>query len=176
MGEVIIPDRLYPEWNVRQSFITDHLFRALELDAKRSSHPIEVDCPDANKINEIFDAISYSKGGSVLRMISEIVGEDKFLEGVSLYLKEKKFANGTTVDLLEGISKASGRDVKEIAKNWTQKIGFPVVRAEQAGDGKIKITQDRFLATGDVKPEENETIWCVPALAFHPPAGVTYIC
>jgi aminopeptidase 2 len=28
------------------------LFRALELDAKRSSHPIEVDCPDANKINE----------------------------------------------------------------------------------------------------------------------------
>jgi aminopeptidase 2 len=36
MGEVIIPDRLYPEWNVRTSFITDHLFRALELDAQRS--------------------------------------------------------------------------------------------------------------------------------------------
>ena len=58
MGEVIIPDRIFPEFNVRQEFLTGHLASALGLDAVRSSHPIEVDCPDANQINQIFDSIS----------------------------------------------------------------------------------------------------------------------
>ena len=52
-GEVLIPDQLYPEWKVRTSFIADHLFAALSLDAQRSSHAIEVPCPDANRINEV---------------------------------------------------------------------------------------------------------------------------
>ena len=69
----LVSCRLYPEWNVRTSFISDHLFAALSLDAQRSSHAIEVPCPDANRINEIFDSISYSKGASVLRMLSTIV-------------------------------------------------------------------------------------------------------
>lgn len=46
MGEVIIIDRVEPEWRVHSSFISDHLSRALQLDALRSSHPIEVPCPD----------------------------------------------------------------------------------------------------------------------------------
>lgn len=45
--------RLYPEWKVDSKFITAHLNDALDLDAKLSSHPIEVQCPDANKINQV---------------------------------------------------------------------------------------------------------------------------
>lgn len=55
---------------------------------RRSSHPIEVKISDAQPVSEVFDAISYSKGASVLRMLSEIVGEKEFLKGVSIYLKE----------------------------------------------------------------------------------------
>jgi aminopeptidase 2 len=40
-GEVIIIDKVFPEWRVHSEFITHHLERALELDAQRSSHPIE---------------------------------------------------------------------------------------------------------------------------------------
>lgn len=56
--------RIYPEWNVHSEFINDHLNKALNLDAKLSSHPIEVECPDANQINQIFDSLSYSKAAS----------------------------------------------------------------------------------------------------------------
>jgi aminopeptidase 2 len=56
--------RLFPEYDASTEFIEDHLQRALELDSKRSSHPIEVPCPDANQVNQIFDALSYSKAGS----------------------------------------------------------------------------------------------------------------
>jgi aminopeptidase 2 len=42
----------------------EHLQAALTLDAKLSSHPIEVPCPDPDDIAQIFDSLSYSKAGS----------------------------------------------------------------------------------------------------------------
>ena len=45
--------RVFPDWKVHSSFISDALASALSLDAKLSSHPIEVDCPDANMINQV---------------------------------------------------------------------------------------------------------------------------
>ena len=53
MGEVIITDKVFPEWKLTSQFINQHLSRALSLDAKLSSHPIEVECPDANRINQV---------------------------------------------------------------------------------------------------------------------------
>jgi aminopeptidase 2 len=41
-------------------------------------------------------------------MLSDYVGEEKFLEGVSLYLKNKLYGNSVTNDLWDGISKATG--------------------------------------------------------------------
>jgi aminopeptidase 2 len=53
MGEVIILNKIFPDWRPHSSFINDHLERALQLDAQRSSHPIQVDCPDAAMINQV---------------------------------------------------------------------------------------------------------------------------
>ncbi|KAF8797340.1 zincin, partial [Phlegmacium glaucopus] len=152
---------VYPEWKVNSSFINDHLSFALGLDAKPSSHPIEVDCPDANHINQIFDALSYAKAASVLRMLSNYVGEEKFLKGVSLYLKKKLFANSITNDLWEGISTATGLDITQLMENWITKIGFPVLTVTEDAKGII-VRQDRFLETGLADPEDNETIWNIP--------------
>ena len=82
MGEVIIPDRIEPSWRVHSAFITAHLARALSLDALRSSHPVEMPCPNEETIQQIFDALTYSKGASCLKMLSNFVGEEKFLKGV----------------------------------------------------------------------------------------------
>jgi hypothetical protein len=49
----LIVCRIFPEWKVYSEFINEHLSRALDLDAKLSSHPIEVECPDANKVNQV---------------------------------------------------------------------------------------------------------------------------
>jgi aminopeptidase 2 len=53
MGSVIMPDRIFPELNAGQEFLTGHFARALGLDSIRSSHPIEVDCPDAAMIRQV---------------------------------------------------------------------------------------------------------------------------
>ncbi|KAF7777794.1 hypothetical protein Agabi119p4_3866 [Agaricus bisporus var. burnettii] len=161
MGEVIIAGEVFPEWKVDSNFISEHLNRALGLDAKPSSHPIEVDCPDANHINQIFDSLSYSKAASVLRMLSNYVGEDRFLKGVSIYLKNKLYGNSVTNDLWEGISQATGIDVPKIMDTWIKKIGFPVITVTETPEG-IRVRQDRFLETGKGEGADNETIWNVP--------------
>ncbi|KAG5645001.1 hypothetical protein DXG03_007278 [Asterophora parasitica] len=175
MGEVIIAGMntpasspfifnnsiVFPEWKVDSEFISDHLNRALSLDSKLSSHPIEVECPDANHINQIFDSLSYSKAASVLRMLSNYVGEDLFLKGVSLYLKKKLYANSVTNDLWEGIGTATGKDIIRLMDNWISKIGFPVLTVSETPTG-ISVRQDRFLETGHAEPQDNETVWNVP--------------
>ncbi|KAI0340189.1 leucyl aminopeptidase [Trametopsis cervina] len=161
MGEIIILSEIFPEWKVHSAFIAEMLTKALSLDAKLSSHAIEVECPDANMINQIFDALSYSKAGSVLNMLSNYVGEEKFLKGVSIYLKKHLYSNSVTKDLWEGIQEASGVDVPKIMDNWVKKMGYPVITVKETDSG-IVVRQDRFLETGPAPPEENQTIWSVP--------------
>ncbi|KAJ7907914.1 hypothetical protein B0H13DRAFT_1618031, partial [Mycena leptocephala] len=45
----------------------------------------------------------------VLCMLSEYLGEERFLKGVSVYLKEHLYGNTVTSDLWDGISAASGK-------------------------------------------------------------------
>ncbi|KAI5966552.1 APE2 [Candida pseudojiufengensis] len=155
-------DSLYPDWKVWESYVSDSLQHALTLDALRASHPIEVPVKRADEINQIFDAISYSKGSSLLKMISRWLGEDIFIKGVSNYLKKHKWGNTQTSDLWQALSEVSGKDVVKVMDIWTKNIGFPIIKVEENnGNNEIKVTQNRFLATGDVKKEEDQTLYPV---------------
>ncbi|PIG90351.1 aminopeptidase [Aspergillus arachidicola] len=135
---------------------------ALSLDSLRSSHPIEVPVKRADEINQIFDAISYMKGSSVLRMISKYLGEDVFIQGVRNYIKKHAYGNTQTGDLWAALADASGKPVEQVMDIWTKNVGFPVVTvAEDAASSSIKLTQNRFLRTGDVRPEEDTTLYPV---------------
>jgi hypothetical protein len=57
---------------------------------------------------EMFDEITYEKGGSLLRMLEMYLGEDKFQAGIQRYMQEHKFANATTGDLWQALSVESG--------------------------------------------------------------------
>lgn len=139
-------------------------------------------CPDEDTIQQIFDALTYSKGASCLKMVMNYgasltsfsnpccpltrfsllaVGEEGFLKGVSNYLKNHLYGNATTSDLLSAISSTTGKDVSTLLKNWLGKTGFPLLEVEETATG-IKVSQRRFLSTGDATPEEDQTIWHVP--------------
>ncbi|KAL7281141.1 hypothetical protein ACG7TL_004449 [Trametes sanguinea] len=168
---------LFPEWRLDAQFLGSNFYPARTLDAKLSSHPIEVECPDANKIIQIFDNLSYSKAASVLRMLASYVGEDMFLKGVSAYLKKHKYKNTVTSDLWEGIQSVTStslsplvmfnkviygdytdQDIPGMMDNWVKKARNHITEKE----GGIQIQQERFLETGPADPAHNETIWTVP--------------
>ncbi|MCJ1394766.1 Aminopeptidase 2 mitochondrial [Xylographa bjoerkii] len=155
-------NKFYPEWKVWESYVTDTLSMALSLDSLRSSHPIEVPVNRADEINEIFDAISYSKGSCVIRMMSKYLGEDVFMEGIRRYLKKHAYGNTQTSDLWAALSDASGKPVEKTMDVWTKNIGYPVVTVtENEGAKSIHVKQNRFLRTGDVKSEEDKTLFPV---------------
>ncbi|KAJ9617815.1 Aminopeptidase 2 mitochondrial [Knufia peltigerae] len=155
-------NEFYPEWKVWETFVIDTLQGALGLDGLRSSHPIEVPVHRAEDINQIFDAISYSKGSSVLRMISKYLGEETFIEGIRRYIKKHAWGNTQTSDLWDALGEASGKDVARVMDIWTKNIGYPVITvSENEKDSSITVKQNRFLRTGDVKAEEDKVLYPV---------------
>ncbi|KAJ3098970.1 Aminopeptidase 2 mitochondrial [Physocladia obscura] len=161
-------NELFPEWHVWTSFVGGEMGHALSLDSLRSSHPIDVDVKNAKEVPEIFDAISYSKGATVIRMLNDFLGQEVFMNGVRSYLQEFKFKNTITSDLWKHLSLSSGTDVATLAHNWTKETGFPLVTVEsQVYDDESKtltvsVSQKRFLASGDLTAEEDNVIWWVP--------------
>lgn len=86
-------NKFYPQWKVWENYVVEDYAAAMNLDGLRSSHPIEVPVKRVAEINQVFDSISYSKGSNVIRMVSNYLGEDVFLEGIRQYLKKHKYGN-----------------------------------------------------------------------------------
>jgi aminopeptidase N len=117
---------------------------AMEGDARSTTHPIQQPIATEAEANSAFDDITYKKGQSFLRMLEGFLGEDVFRDGIRRYIAAHKYSNSTTADLWNALSEASKKPVGEIAAGWTQQPGFPIVNVKRAGDGKVRLTQDRF--------------------------------
>ena len=138
---------LHPEWEVWSDFHSDNMTRAFLWDALKSTHPIEANVVKPDEINEAFDAISYEKGGSVLRMVENYVGEDKFRRGVSAYLKKFQYGNAMGADLWKEIEKVANVPVPRIMDKWIKKDGYPIITARLKG-GSLILEQKRFMLDG----------------------------
>ena len=154
-------DTLFPSWQVFTQFVNDETGRAYDLDALESSHPVEVDLVNAEQVDEIFDAISYSKGGSILRMVVEYIGLDAFRRGMEAYLKHFAFRNARSADLWDFLGRAANVNLTGLLDSWILKQGYPVLRASRDASG-VRVTQNRFLARGPAPPELDTTLWEVP--------------
>lgn len=152
-----VVDHFYPQWQIWDDFIDGDTKSAFEMDMLSSTHPIAVPVHTANEIEEIFDHISYGKGGSVLRMIEDYIGEESFRKGVNAYLKSFIYKNAVAEDLWTTLEKHSGQPVKDILISWIIKPGFPLLKASKK-DSAVHLTQQRFTAAKNGKSE----IWPVP--------------
>ena len=169
-------DVLFPEWRMWTQFVSQDTNAALSLDGLESSHPIEVPVKDPAEIREIFDAISYSKGGSVLRMLEQYLGADTFRDGLRAYIAEHQYANARTEHLWQALEAASGEPVTRIMNSWTQQMGYPVVdvTTERSGDGaRVGLSQRRFLYSHLLGGgTDDPSVWETPVLALTPDGGV----
>ena len=157
-------DQLYPEWNVFEQFVHDDFFKAMALDALASSHPVHVPVRVAAEIDEIFDAISYSKGCCCVRMLINWLSNERFREGMIHYLKKFSYQNADTEDLWEALYERTSQNVTEMMYSWIYKIGFPVVSIteEIQQDHKVlTLRQNRFLEKCGIF-ESDDTVWVIP--------------
>eukprot|EP00835_Amoeboradix_gromovi_P005657 NODE_555_length_6746_cov_0.227170.p1 type:complete len:880 gc:universal NODE_555_length_6746_cov_0.227170:3884-6523(+) len=147
---------LFPKWNVWDKFVSNDYLNGLSLDALLNTHPIQVQCDDPNDIGQIFDAISYSKGATVIKMLYDYY-PTLFIKGVANYLKAFQWGNATTLDLWHHVGLSCDLDIASLMKTWTMTSGYPVVKLDIDGP-MLKIQQTRFLIN-------NQTInqqWPIP--------------
>ena len=137
-----------PDWRVWHEF-AHRREEALEQDALATSHPIAPPIRSASEAHENFDAITYTKGASVLRMLERYLGSEVFREGIQLYLRRHREQSASAADLWAALSEVSDQRIEKMIAPWTLQTGFPLVRVErQNEDGRdaIRLRQERFTA------------------------------
>ena len=152
-------DKFYPEWDLWNQFIETAMNTAMGLDSLKTTHPIDVKVNSPTEIREIFDAISYDKGGCVLRMLEYYVGEPNFQKGLKKYLSDFKYKNAQGDDLWNAIGKASKMPVASMVNTWLKQPGFPIVEINQDGN-TLKLKQKRYLLEHDKKSSKG--LWSIP--------------
>ncbi|HJU14112.1 MAG TPA: M1 family metallopeptidase [Candidatus Nitrosotalea sp.] len=152
-------DKVYPNWDFWDQFLISEMTGGMSLDSLKSSHPINVDVKSPAEVRQIFDEISYNKGGSVLLMLENYIGAENFRRGLYSYLKKHEYANATTEDLWNSLGAASRKPVRKMMDTWVRQVGYPVVEA--TSDGKsIRLSQKRFLL--ESAGASTRGMWMIP--------------
>ena len=135
-------DNLFPEWKVWTEFVSGDVSYSMGMDGLANTHPIQVEVEDPIHLDEIFDAVSYQKGSSIINMLHHYLGGKAFREGLQQYLKAHAYHNSETHDLWRAFSKASGKPVDELMVAWTSQPGFPLMWFDEG-----KLWQRRFFSS-----------------------------
>lgn len=159
-------DAAWPEWKIMDQFTVDTMHSIMNLDATLGSHPIVTGVQTPDQITEIFDSITYNKGASIIRMVEDFIGEEKFRTGVSEYLDANKYMNADSNDLVKHLDGKVEQNVFEFLNTWIRQKGLPVVTVTRDGDN-FRLTQKRFLTDPENENKETEASefgykWSIP--------------
>ena len=149
-------DAFRPDWKRWTTFSLERT-AAFEVDALHSTRPIEYEVVSPADADGMFDVLTYEKGGSLLRMLEQYLGAERFRDGIRHYLTTHAYGNTETSDLWDAIEAATGEPVRRVMDSWIWQGGFPLVTATAAGDS-LRLSQRRFLFAGD----DDGSRWAVP--------------
>jgi len=107
---------------------------AISADNAVSTHPIEVPVVSTNDFFNVFDAITYDKGASVLNQLSHYLGREDFRLGVSNYLKKHSWENTELDDFMSSLSEQSGINLDPWAQDWMYQAGVNTIEARFSCD------------------------------------------
>lgn len=84
------------------------------------------------KPDDMFDMISYNKGGKIVHMLRTYLGDEAFFEAIKLYLKRFAYKTAEYSDLRKCVEEISGEDMKWFFDQWYLKGGHPVITSSYA--------------------------------------------
>jgi len=80
---------------------------------------------------DMFDLVSYQKGGRILNMLRHYVGDEAFFASLHKYLTDNKFSNGSAIKLKLAFEAVTGKDLNWFFDQWYFDNGHPYVRITQ---------------------------------------------
>ena len=162
-------DAFNPEWRRWDQFSLERS-AAFDVDSLQKTRPIEYEVKSPADADGMFDLLTYEKGGSVLRMLEQHLGADRFRDGIRHYLKKHEYGNTETSDLWDALEEVTGEPVRSTMDAWIYQRGYPIVNAKQCdGCNKTIFTQNRFFYKSP--DETDETVWPIPMGIRYADAG-----
>lgn len=109
-----------------------------------NAHPL-IHFGHGNK-EEMFDAHSYNKGGSVLHMLRNYVGDEAFFAALNLYLTKNAFTAVEAHNLRLAFEEVTGEDLNWFFNQWYFAAGHPVLDIaysfdEARGEAVVRVEQ-----------------------------------
>ncbi|THH39025.1 aminopeptidase N [Aliishimia ponticola] len=115
------------------------------------AHPVR---PESfQEINNFYTATVYEKGAEVIGMLKRLVGDQAYDKAVSLYFDRHDGQACTIEDWLTVFEDATGRDLSQF-KRWYSQAGTPRVTVEEGfADGTYTLTLVQSLAPSATTPD-----------------------
>lgn len=159
--EHVALNAIHPEWNQWEHYASSDILTCTSRDIHKNIQPISVEVDDPELIETLFDpGIVYTKGGRLLKMLMEYIGEEDWRKGLATYFKKHAYQNTVRDDLWDAFSSASGQDVNQLMNAWLNQPGMPMLSVTQVGK-ELALSQKRFIVGGDT----DESVWPIPLLA-----------
>ena len=141
---------------------------AMGQDALATTHPIVQHVRTVEQANQAFDGITYSKGQSVISMLEGYASPAVWQKGIQGYVRAHQYQNTRTDDLWRAVEQAGATGLTQMAHDFTNQPGVPLIRAGEArcdaGRTTVTLVQDEFSA--DRKPGTFSPLsWHVPVRA-----------
>ena len=158
--EMKATDAFRPDWQRWTDFGLSRSV-AFDTDTLLSTRPIEFPVVSPEEAEGMFDVLTYEKGASVVRMLEQYLGEDRFRDGLRRYMTRHQFGNTETTDLWDALEEETGEPVRRIADTWIFQGGYPEVAVALGDDGTtLSVSQQRFTYT----PPTEDQQWAVPVV------------
>jgi aminopeptidase N len=111
----------------------------------------------AGNVAALFDnpATTYNKGGVVIHMLREQVGNTNFWKSINSYLTKHRYGNVESTDLQNAMEEGSGQDLKWFFDQWVYGVGAPkldVRKSYSAGSKTLRITVTQTQKALDLVP------------------------
>ena len=146
-----------PDW-LRWTTFSLERSMAFEVDSLANTRSVEFPVEAPHDCDGMFDVLTYQKGGSLLRMLQQYLGEDEFRAGIRHYLSTHEYSNTETSDLWDAIEEANpSKPVRKLMDSWIWQPGYPLVSGRL--DGSTLVLSQQKFAFGDT---EDPTVFVVP--------------
>lgn len=99
--------------------------------------------------DDMFDRVSYNKGGAILHMLRDYLGDEAFFKGIANYLKTNQFGTGEVPQLRIEFEKISGKDLNWFFAQWYYGKGHPKIQVTKNYDSKNKILSLKIIQKQD---------------------------
>lgn len=86
----------------------------------------------------VFDAVSYNKGGRILNMLRNYVGDSAFFRSLNNYLTTNKFKSAEAHQLRLAFEEVTGRDLNWFWNQWYYGSGHPKITIDYVYDDAAK--------------------------------------